>query len=149
MSALPLIDRALRAVWACLRSCGWGALLLVWLGAAAHAREALQPVYLYASPITEAFFKANGANYQTLKVRWTEYLHSYDKTYRQVSRAQLLAGLKPGVLILGSAVLLDGAERQAIDKFAQAGGSIMATWGTGVRMPGRWVGYGFIENLLT
>lgn len=143
---LPRFGRTFRARLARLLLTG---LLALGLCAPARARDTLAPVYLYASPITEAFFKANGANYQTLKDRWREYLKSYDKTYRQVSRAQLLGGLKPGVLILGSAVLLDDAERLAIRKFASSGGSLFATWGTGVRDgKGRWVGYGFIEDLM-
>jgi peptidoglycan/xylan/chitin deacetylase (PgdA/CDA1 family) len=120
-------------------------------------------VYLYSSPLTKAFFAANGSNYETLKVKWRVYLNRSDKGYhevsrsdlheekgyREVSRADLLAGLKPGVLILGSAALLDDQERQAVHAFAQKGGSLMLTWGTGVRnATGRWTGYGFIEDLL-
>lgn len=106
-------------------------------------------VYLYRSPITQAFFRANGASYDTLLVRWREYLKRYGKSFQQATRANLLAGLKPGVLVLGSAVLLDDQERAAIKAYADAGGSIMVTWGSGARDgKGRWSGYGFIEELL-
>ena len=121
------------------------------LPAAAQAASppALEPIYLYSSPITAAFFSANGASYDALKTRWREYLRTfYGKFYREVSRANLIAGLQPGVLVLGSAVLLDDKERQAINAFADAGGSILATWGTGARDGrGKWAGYGFIEDL--
>ena len=121
------------------------------LPAAAQAASppALEPIYLYSSPITAAFFSANGASYDALKTRWREYLRTfYGRFYREVSRANLIAGLQPGVLVLGSAVLLDDKERQAINAFADAGGSILATWGTGARDGrGKWAGYGFIEDL--
>lgn len=128
----------------------WGLFSLAGGGTAAAATpQPLAAVYLYASPITTAFFTANGASYDTLKQHWREYLRPYGKVYREVSRANLLAGLKPGVLVLGSAVLLDEQERRAIRAFADAGGSLLITWGTGARDGrGQWAGYGFIEDLL-
>ncbi len=129
--------------------------LSAWIGSAAATPTALaaaplEPVYLYASPVTAAFFSANGASYDALKGRWRTYLRTfYGKSYREVSRAHMLAGIPPGVLVLGSAVLLDDQERKAIAAFAAAGGSVLATWGTGARDgKGQWAGYGFIENLL-
>lgn len=118
--------------------------------APAVAVEPLEPVYLYSSPITAVFFSANKTNYDTLKARWREYLRTfYGKAYREVSRDNLLAGLKPGVLVLGSAALLDEPERKAIRAFAESGGSILSTWGTGVRDGrGKWTGFGFVEELL-
>lgn len=115
----------------------------------AAPNDPLEPVYLYASPVTAAFFAANNTSYEALKARWREYLRTfYGSAYREVSRDNLLAGLKPGVLVLGSAVLLDAQERKAIRAFADAGGSILATWGTGARDGrGHWSGYGFIEDL--
>ena len=112
--------------------------------------QTIDPVYLYASPITTAFFFSNGANYDALKARWRAYLRTYyGNANREVSRESLLAGLKPGVLILGSAVLLDDKERKAIRAFTEAGGSVLLTWGTGARNgKGQWAGYGFIEDLL-
>lgn len=116
---------------------------------AAPTARSLDTIYLYASPITSVFFKENGASYDTLKQHWREYLRPYGGSYREVSRANLLAGLKPGVLVLGSAILLDMQERKAIAAFTDAGGSVLATWGTGARNgKGQWEGYGFIENLL-
>ena len=121
-----------------------------WVHAADVATPvALETVYLYSSPITSAFFGANGASYDTLKQRWREYFRPYGKSFREISRANLIAGLKPGVLVLGSAALLDEQERKAITLFADSGGSILVTWGTGVRDGrGQWAGYGFIEGLL-
>ncbi len=117
---------------------------------AAPQNTPVNQVYLYRSPLTAAFFKANGADYGTLLLRWREYLKQYGKLFRQTSRAELLAGLQPGgVLVLGSAVLLDEQERAAIQAYADNGGNILATWGTGARDgKGAWVGYGFIETLV-
>ncbi|MBU3898651.1 MAG: polysaccharide deacetylase family protein [Gammaproteobacteria bacterium] len=136
---------------ACLLSLPvWTGVPSVAMAAMAAPPQPLEPVYLYSSPITAAFFSANGTSYDALKTRWREYLRTfYGKAYREVSRANLLAGLQPGVLVLGSAVLLDDQERKAINAFADAGGSILATWGTGARDGrGKWAGYGFIEALL-
>lgn len=121
-----------------------------WISTAAAATpQPLVAVYLYASPITTAFFTANGASYDGLKQHWREYFRPLGKAYREVSRANLLAGLKPGVLVLGSAALLDDQERKAIQAFADAGGSMLVTWGTGARDGrGQWTGYGFIEDLM-
>ena len=133
-----------RFFWCCLLLfAGWSR------NAAAYDVQPLQSVYLYSSPITTEFFKQNGTSYEALKQRWREYFRPYGKKYREVSRANLIDGLKPGVLILASAVLLDEQERQAVQAFTAAGGSVLATWATGARDGrGRWSGYGFIEELL-
>ena len=107
------------------------------------------PIYLYQSPLTAAFFKANGAQYNTLLVRWRNYLTQYGSRVKQPNRAALLAGLPPGILVLGSAVLLDQQERAAIEAYAKAGGSLILSWGTGARDgKGAWVGYDFLEKLM-
>ena len=54
-----------------------------------------------------------------------------------------------GVLLLPSVVALSQADRDAIKKFRQRGGSILSTWLTGVHTEnGDWVGYDFMENVL-
>ncbi len=128
-------------------------LALLFLTAAAPVRAALPEVldqfYLYESPLTKAFFAANGATYDPMKDRWKSYLRQSTTSFKEVTRANLLAGLKPGVLVLGSAVLLDEQERDAVNQFAAAGGSLLMTWGTGARdAKGKWVGYAFLEKLL-
>lgn len=113
-----------------------------------HA-ESEMPIYLYQSPLTAAFFKANGADYNTLLFRWREYLKQYGSNFQHANRRDLLAGLKPGVLVLGSAVLLDDQERAAIENYANAGGSLMVTWGTGARNgKGGWAGYDFLQKMM-
>lgn len=117
-------------------------------GRNACAGTPLDEVFLYRSPLTQAFFRANGASYETLRDRWREYLKRYGSSFHEVTRANLLAGLKPGILVLGSAVLLDEKERAAINAYARAGNSVLATWGTGARDgKGSWTGFDFLEDL--
>lgn len=107
------------------------------------------PIYLYQSPVTAAFFKANGADYNTLLFRWREYLKQYGSQFQHVNRKELLAGLKPGVLVLGSAVLLDDQERAAITAYANNGGNLLVTWASGARNgKGGWAGYDFLQKLM-
>lgn len=107
-------------------------------------------IFLYRSPLTAAFFAQNGTDFNTLLSRWHDYLKTqYSSEYRQVTRAELLQGLPSGLLILGSAVLLDDQEREAITRYSTTGNSVLATWGTGARDgKGHWAGYGFIEKLM-
>lgn len=131
----------------------WLAALLLWCGLVLQAQATTAPtlinVYLYESPLTQAFFSANNAFYEPMKDRWKTYLRQSTNSFKEVTRTNLLAGLKPGVLVLGSAVVLDAQERKAIENFANSGGSLLITWGTGARdAKGRWTGYGFIESLL-
>lgn len=105
-------------------------------------------VYLYASPITTQFYKQNGALYDTFKDRWKTYFRQTGTPFQEVTRDQLLAGLPRGALVLASAVLLDAKERAAIEKYADQGNALLATWATGARDgKGHWTGYGFLEKL--
>ena len=142
---------ALTRLW-CWQRALLAAVVVCWCGwvqASAAPPQVLTQVYLYESPLTKAFFAANGALYDAMKDRWRTYLRQSTNSFKEVSRAGLLGGLSPGVLVLSSAVLLDEDERKAIEVFANAGGSVLVTWGTGARdAKGRWAGYGFIEKLL-
>jgi peptidoglycan/xylan/chitin deacetylase (PgdA/CDA1 family) len=127
-------------------------LLAIWLlcGPIGLARAADEvPIYLYQSPLTAAFFKNNGADYSIFLQRWREYLKQYGGNFQHVNRKELLTGLKPGVLILASAILLDEAERTAIADYADHGGNVLLTWGSGVRDgKGAWRGYQFLQDLM-
>lgn len=117
--------------------------------ASAQAATPLNHVYLYKSPATAAFFKANGSDYDVLLTHWRLYLKRYGNQSREVSRSELVAGLAPGVLVLGSALLLDDEERQAIERFTQRSGSVLATWATGARDgTGNWRGWDFLSQVL-
>ena len=78
--------------------CLWGA-----VQAASAPTQVLTQVYLYESPLTKTFFSANGAIYDAMKDRWRTYLRQSTNSFKEVSRASLLGGLSPGVLVLGSA----------------------------------------------
>jgi len=125
--------------------------LALWFAtqAVAGVPEVLTQFYLYESPLTKDFFAANGAAYDAIKDRWKSYLRRSTSSFKEVNRANLLTGLRPGVLVLASAVLLDDQEREAVNRFSASGGSVILTWGTGARNAnGKWVGYGFLEKMM-
>lgn len=136
------VKRGFFGVWllVCL---GW------WCALSVQAKPLTdQPVYLYRSPLTAQFFKLNEADYEDLLGHWRIYLRRYGKAFRELNRSQLIEDLEPGVLVLGSALLLDDEERRAIEAFVKNGGSLLATWATGVRgSTGQWMGYGFVESM--
>lgn len=92
-----------------------------------------QPIYLYASPLTAQFLKADGTSYDVPLARWRKYLKKYGKSFKEVNRSDLLGKLQPGILVLASAQFLDDEERKAIQNFSTAGGSLLATGTTGFR----------------
>jgi peptidoglycan/xylan/chitin deacetylase (PgdA/CDA1 family) len=116
--------------------------------AAAEEPEPLRNIYLYKSPATGAFFKANDGDYNNLLAHWRLYLKKYGELSREVTRADLTSSLPPGVLVLASALLLDDDERRAVEDFTRRGGSVLATWATGARDGnGNWKGYGFLTDI--
>ncbi|NEX64577.1 polysaccharide deacetylase family protein [Noviherbaspirillum galbum] len=134
---LAVKRRVIRVCW----------LLLSFLSGQVFAAGALNNIYLYRSPATTMFFQVNGSDYSAMLQPWREYLKSFGRDFREVRKKDLLAGLEPGVLVLGSTLLLGEDERSAINAYLQRGGSLLATWGTGARDGrGRWNGYRFIEK---
>lgn len=128
------------AVWLCCWAVG-----MAW--AAPAAPQALQPIYLYASPHTADYIKSQESSYENTLGRWRKYLKRYGKQQRDLSRNELLAGPEPGVLILASAQVLDAQERQAIDAFAARGGSLWATAKLATRdTSGQNIGFGYLEQ---
>ncbi|WP_235952963.1 polysaccharide deacetylase family protein [Noviherbaspirillum galbum] len=106
------------------------------------------PVYLYASPATQAFFQANEGNYDTILGQWRTYLRDTGKDFRELGRADLLAQPPRGVLVLASALLLDDQERRAVEEFGRRGGSILGSWAVGARDgKGEWRGFQFVQDL--
>ena len=108
-----------------------------------------KPVYLYLSPLTQQYSTANGESYETSLLRWKKYLGGkYKRRYKEISRVELLGSLEPGVLVLASAQVLDPDEQSAIRRFAQVGGSLLATGATGSRdAANTFIGYAFIESI--
>jgi Polysaccharide deacetylase len=115
---------------------------LVWAKSSAD-----QPIYLYLSPGTAQYLKANELSYDALLGRWRRYLKKYGKLSKEIGRDQLLAGLEPGLLILASAQVLDLQERKAVTDFATAGGSVLGTGPVGSRdAEGRLLGYEYLQE---
>ncbi|MFM1980256.1 MAG: hypothetical protein RLZ68_1521, partial [Pseudomonadota bacterium] len=54
-----------------------------------------QLIYLYLSPGTAQYLKANEFSYDALLGRWRKYLKKYGKSSKEIGRDQLLAGLEP------------------------------------------------------
>lgn len=107
-----------------------------------------QPIYLYASPLTAQFLKADGTSYDVPLARWRKYLKKYGKNFKEINREELLSKLQPGVLVLASAQFLDDDERKAIHDFSTTGGSLLATGATGSRDgAGQLKGDDFLHSL--
>lgn len=124
----------------------WLVLCLASLSASASTTE--QSIYLYRSALTAQFVQPGDASHNDAVAIWQKYLRKYRKDFQLVDRAQLLAKLKPGVLVLPSTHVLDSVERDAIKNFAAAGGSLLATGATGSRdVTNQFVGYGFLDSL--
>ena len=133
----------------CLRRALLVCLGLFFISAAAFANSpADKPIYLYESPLTAAYFKAIGDSNNTSLTLWRRYLRKACRCYEDISRAELLGRLKPGLLILASSEVLDDEERRAIQGFTAAGGSLLATGLTGTRgAKGEPRGHDFVNSL--
>jgi hypothetical protein len=113
----------------------------------AKARRA--QVLLYASPTTRAYFSALGMDYQNGFANWENLLRRHDIQFELVSSLDSLKTAAPDVLLLPSAVALTDNEKRSIADFRERGGSVLASWLTGVRgESGQWLGFGFMEQTL-
>ena len=122
---------------------------LFFLSAAALANSSVdKPIYLYGSPLTVEYLKANGTSNNTALTMWRRYLRKACRCFEEINRAELLGRLKPGLLILASSEVLDDDERKAIQSFAASGGSLLATGLTGTRgARGELRGHDFVNDL--
>lgn len=86
-------------------------------------------------------------SYEQVVKRWRAYLKKYGTQARAITREQLIAGVKPGVLILPTAIALDTEERNAIQRFAAQGGSLLGGGLVGVRdAQGQNTGLDFLQK---
>ncbi|PIZ23723.1 MAG: hypothetical protein CO065_15430 [Comamonadaceae bacterium CG_4_9_14_0_8_um_filter_57_21] len=133
-------------IFQCLRSI----VLMGWVISASCAWALASPnqaLYLYASPTTDQYLRSQNQYYEQTVKRWRIYLKKYGPSAFAVTRAQLLAGLQPGTLILPTAIALDPQERQAIERFSAQGGNLLATGLVGSRdAQGQDVGLNFLQN---
>ncbi len=125
------------------------ALALLMLAASPARAQGFEPIQLYVSPTTQAYFPTVGGRYEVMVKRWRDLLASPPFAVRELSRPEELSGLGSGILVLPSAVALSEVERRALLRFRQEGGSILATWATGPRdAEGRWLGFDFVRELM-
>ena len=114
-----------------------------------HAAPALK-VTLYSSPTTFAHFAVFGVDYQLSLSVWQEFMARHGIEYEVVKDIDVLRYHRPaGVLILPSAVALNAEERDALADYRKRGGSVLATWLSGVRGAlGEWTGFDFMAGNL-
>jgi peptidoglycan/xylan/chitin deacetylase (PgdA/CDA1 family) len=128
-------------------SLGWSYPILGAKATTGVFNSANAPVYLYESPATKNHFTKIGGNYDTLLTPWKNYFSERSRAYKSITTEAALVKLKAGVLVLPSAVALSEVERNAILKFQENGGSILATWATGTRNDkGEWTGWQLLER---
>ena len=109
----------------------------------------LPMVYLYASRTTRTYFAAGGVDPDIGTQAWEGFLAKYSIPFEWVTNVEQLEKLSTGVLVLPSSVALSDREKKAIAALRSKGGSILASWLTGVRNEtGEWSGFGFMESTL-
>jgi hypothetical protein len=104
-------------------------------------------IYLLNSKRTRDYFASVGGNYDLILNQWRYFFQVRGISYVDILDDDLKPGLKPGVLILPSAVALSAQQSAAIRAFEIAGGSALVTWASGARGGnGEWIGYGFLQD---
>jgi len=106
-------------------------------------------VSVYASPSTAAYFASGGLDAKVNVRTWEDFLKKYKIPYRVVTSVEQLEKLQPSVLLMPSAVALSEREKLAVIGFRAKGGSVLASWLTGVRNgKGEWRGFDFMHQAL-
>lgn len=123
------------------------------IGASTLASGSVLPlvpeVLLYASETTRTFLSVGGLDSRTNTRVWEVFLRKYRIPFRLVVSAEQLEKTQPGVLLLPSSVALSDREKQAVAGFRDKGGSVLASWLSGVRDErAAWKGFGFMEDVL-
>ncbi|MEO7068522.1 MAG: hypothetical protein ABI114_16550 [Rhodanobacter sp.] len=106
-------------------------------------------VLIYFSPASQAYYRKGKLDGNINVVLWERFLKKYNFPYRILASIDDLQRAQSGVLVLPSDVALSERERQLIVQFRQRGGSMFASWLTGVRdQAGAWQGFAYMESLL-
>lgn len=106
-------------------------------------------VVLYVSPTTSAFYSAGGLDARANTRVWEAFLRKYKIPFRTVTSVEQLERAQPGVLLLPSSVAMSDQERLAVNGFRERGGSVLASWLSGVRDErAKWTGFGFMDDVL-
>lgn len=109
----------------------------------------VQRVLLYASPTTRAFMASGGFDAADNIRTWEVFLRKYRIPFQVLPGVEQLEKAQPGVLLLPSSVALSEREKKAVIDFRANGGSVLATWLTGIRGEnGEWRGFDFMQGVL-
>lgn len=104
-------------------------------------------IYLLNSESAHKYALPAGQNYDDVLTQWRNYFEDRDLRYNEIHDGDLNTALRPGILILPSAVTLSPAQRAAIAAFEKNGGSVLATWATGTKdASGHPTGYSFLRS---
>jgi hypothetical protein len=108
-----------------------------------------QRAILYASPSTRKYLHNGRIDPDTSIQAWQDFLTKYKIPHKLVTTESDLALQSSGVLILPSTLALSLSEMQTISDFRGRGGSVFATWLSGVRNErGDWLGFDFMQKVL-
>jgi Polysaccharide deacetylase len=117
------------------------------LSAQASANE--MPILLVRSEATAQYFATGKGDYNKLLDTWRGYFTRSNTVFKEITFAQLRQQSVPSVLVIPSAVVLVGTEKELLEQKIAQGFSVLATWATGVRdEQGQWLGYGNLERWL-
>lgn len=112
-------------------------------------RRFVPEVLLYSSPSTRDYFATGGLDTKSNIRIWEVFLRKYNIAFKIISSIEQLESIQPGVLLLPSSVALSEREKQAVIGFRAKGGSVLASWLTGVRNEkGEWRGFDFMADAL-
>ncbi len=104
-------------------------------------------IYLLNSQKAHEYAVPGGQGYEDLLDEWRNYFDERKLEYTEIEDQELTTDLKPGILILPSAVALSPEQRAAIAAFEKNGGSVLATWATGTKNgEGKPTGYDFLKD---
>jgi hypothetical protein len=106
-------------------------------------------VLLYVSETTSTFLLSGGLDARVSTRVWEVFLRKYRIPFRVINSVEQLEKTQPGVLLMPSSVALSDREKQAVAGFRSKGGSVLASWLSGVRDErAAWKGFGFMEEVL-
>ncbi len=107
-------------------------------------------VWLYASLASQAHLMTLQVDPTSGTRIWENYLRTNKIPFARVTKADDLSRVSsPGLLILGSTVVLSDVEKQALLEWRNRGGAILSTWLTGTHSPsGESIGFDFMRDVL-
>ena len=105
-------------------------------------------LYLYKSESTKQYLAAAQGDYLRLTEPWRAFAMRSGITLKEAGPEGLGSLAGNDVLIMPSVLVLSTAEKEAINRFAKKGGSVLASWASGGRdAAGQWVGYSWLQTM--